>query len=290
MDYICISGLTNIVKNEPWSSATYDVLNREELMKDRTVGFVGGGRVARIILGGLKRAEGMPKGIVVSDTNQDALENLHVDYPEIKIMPNNNAEAAAQDLVFLGLHPPVLADALAEIKDSLKPEAILISLAPKFSIEKLSQMLGGFNRIVRMIPNAPSIIGQGFNPVAYSKTVNVSDRQALHAYFGALGKCPEVEEDKLEAYAIITAMGPTYLWFQLEELNELAVSFGMTRAEAENGISKMVAGTLNTLFESGLSTAEVMDLIPVKPLGEEESAIRQIYRSKLDPLYKKLKN
>jgi pyrroline-5-carboxylate reductase len=259
-------------------------------MKDRTAGFVGGGRVARIILGGLKKAGDMPEGIVVSDTNLDVLEKLRVDYPEIKIMHNNNAEAAVQDIVFLGLHPPILADALAEIKDSLKPEAILISLAPKFSIEKLTQMLGGFNRIVRMIPNAPSIIGQGFNPVAYAKTVNVSDRQDLQAYFGALGKCPEVEEDKLEAYAIITAMGPTYLWFQLEELNKLAVSFGMTRAEAENGISKMVAGTLNTLFESGMPAAEVMDLIPVKPMGEEENAIRQIYRSKLDPLYKKLKN
>ena len=267
-----------------------DILNWEARMKERTAGFVGGGRVARIILGGLKKAGGLPEGIVVSDASQDALEKLRVDYPEIKIMPNNNAEAAAQDLVFLGLHPPVLADALAGIRDRLQPEAILISLAPKFSIEKLSQMLGGFDRIVRMIPNAPSIIGQGFNPVVYSRTVNVSDRQALHAYFGALGECPEVEEGRLEAYAIITAMGPTYLWFQLEELNKLAVSFGMTRAEAENGISKMVAGTLNTLFESGMSAAEVMDLIPVKPLGEEESAIRQIYRSKLDPLYKKLKN
>lgn len=259
-------------------------------MKNRTVGFVGGGRVARIILGGLKKAGDMPEGIVVSDTKRDALEKLQVDYPEIKIMHNNNAEAAGQDLVFLGLHPPVLADALAEIKGSLKPEAIMISLAPKFSIEKLTQLLGGFHRIVRMIPNAPSIIGQGFNPVAYAKTMPVSDRQALQAYFGALGKCPEVEEDRLEAYAVITAMGPTYLWFQLEELNKLAVSFGMTRAEAENGISKMVAGTLTTLFESGMPAAEVMDLIPVKPLGEEEDAIRQIYRSKLDPLYKKLKN
>ena len=257
-------------------------------MKDKTAGFIGGGRVARIILGGLKKAGNMPGDVVVSDANRDTLEKFKADYPEIRIVPNNNSEAAVQDLVFLGLHPP--ADALAEIKGSLKPEAILISLAPKFSIEKLTQMLGGFHRIVRMIPNAPSIIGQGFNPVAYAKTMHVSDRQALQTYFGALGKCPEVEEDRLEAYAVITAMGPTYLWFQLEELNKLAFSFGMTRAEAEDGISKMVAGTLNTLFESGMPAAEVMDLIPVKPLGEEENAIRQIYRSKLDPLYKKLKN
>ncbi|MBN2242250.1 MAG: hypothetical protein JW793_06130 [Acidobacteria bacterium] len=141
-----------------------------------------------------------------------------------------------------------------------------------------------------MIPDAPSIIGRGFNPVAYSKALHASERKALGARFGPLGKCPDVEEEKLEAYAIVTAMGPTYSWFQLEELKSLAVSFGLTRAEAENGISEMVAGTLSTLFESGMSADEVMDLIPVKPLGEEEAAVRLMYRSKLEPLYKKLKN
>ena len=258
-------------------------------MKDKTAGFIGGGRVARIILGGLKKAGNMPGDVVVSDANRDTLEKLKADYPEIRIVPNNNSEASAQDLVFLGLHPPVLADALAGIKDRLKPEAILISLAPKFSIEKLSQLLGGFNRIARMIPNAPSIIGLGLNPVAYSRALNVSEKEALNAFFGPLGKCPEVEEGKLEAYAIVTAMGPTYLWFQLEELNKLAISFGMTREEAEGGISEMVAGTMSTLFKSGMSADEVMDLIPVKPLGEEEAGIREMYRSKLEPLYNKLK-
>lgn len=258
-------------------------------MQNKTVGFVGGGRVARIILGGFKKAGPMPKNIIASDVNQDVMNRLQSDYPGIRISPDNS-EASGQDLVFLGLHPPVLADALAGIKESLKPEAILISLAPKFSIEKLSQLLGGFNRIVRMIPNAPSIIGRGFNPVAFSGALSASEKEALKTYFSRLGKCPEVEEDLLEAYAIITAMGPTYLWFQLVELNKLAISFGMTRAEAEGGITEMVAGTLNTLFESGMSADEVMDLIPVKPLGEEESTIRDIYRSKLEPLYKKLKN
>lgn len=259
-------------------------------MKDKTAGFIGGGRVARIILEGFKKAGSMPGDIVVSDENPDALEKLRSDFPEIKIVPNNNSEAAGQDLVFLGLHPPVLTDALAGVKDSLKSEAILVSLAPKFTIEKLSQLLGGFNRIVRMIPNAPSIIGSGFNPVAYSKELNDSEKEALNAFFSPLGKCLEAEEGKLEAYAIVTAMGPTYLWFQLEELNRLAVSFGLTREESENGISEMVAGTLNTLFKSGMPADEVMDLIPVKPLGEEEAAIREMYRSKLEPLYNKLKN
>jgi pyrroline-5-carboxylate reductase len=261
----------------------------EELMKDKTVGFVGGGRVARIILGGMKKAGRLPGDVVVSDPNPNTLERLRSDYPEIGVATHDNSQPAGQDLVFLGLHPPVLADALSGIKESIRPGAVLVSLAPKFSIEKLTQLLGGFDRIVRMIPNAPSVIGQGFNPVVYSGALDVSEVETLRTDFSGLGKCPEVEEDKLEAYAIITAMGPTYLWFQLEEWRRLAESFGMARREAEAGISEMVEGTLHTMFESGMSADEVMDLIPLKPIGEQEAAIREIYRSKLEPLYQKLK-
>ena len=85
-------------------------------------------------------------------------------------------------------------------------------------------------------------------------------------------------EDKLEAYAIVTAMGPTYLWFQLYLLQEFGRSFGLTETEVKDGVSKMVVGTVKTM-EAGLSPAEVMDLVPVKPLGDEEENIKGLYRS-----------
>jgi pyrroline-5-carboxylate reductase len=259
-------------------------------MKEKSLGFIGGGRVARIILGGLKKAERMPAKIVASDTNQDVLIKLQSGFPSVQIALNNNRESASQDLVFLGLHPPAIGGSLAEIKDSLKPGSILISLAPKLSISKLKDGLGGFDRIVRLIPNAASIIGEGYNPIAFSGTISALEKEEIKLLLSALGKCPEVAENKLEAYAVVVAMGPTYLWFQLQELRNLAESFGMNSAEAESGILEMVSGAANTLLGSGMLPEEVMDLIPVKPLGEEESNIKAIYESKLKPLYDKLKN
>jgi pyrroline-5-carboxylate reductase len=259
-------------------------------MNWKTVGFIGGGRVVRIILGGLRKAGRMPDAIVASDTNPDVLKKLQSGFPEVQAALNNNREAAAQELVFLGLHPPAIAGCLADIKGSLKPDTILISLAPKLSISKLSQALGGFERILRIIPNAASIIGEGYNPVVLSGALNGQEKEEMLNFLRALGKCPEVEENKLEAYAIVTAMGPTYLWFQWQELGDLAESFGMNSEEANAGIAEMVIGAAHTLFKSGMTAEDVMDLIPVKPLGEEEKIIRAMYRSKLGPLYEKLKN
>jgi pyrroline-5-carboxylate reductase len=259
-------------------------------MSEKTVGFVGGGRVARIILGGLKKAGRMPGSIVASDTNPEVLKTLQSGFPEVQIAPNNNRQAAAQELVFLGLHPPAMASVLADLKDCLKPGAIIISLAPKLSIAKLAGACGGFNRIVRLIPNAASIIGEGYNPIIFSEVLNQREKEEILYFLSSLGKCPEVAENKLEAYAIVTAMGPTYFWFQWQELRNLAESFGMNSEEADAGIAEMVSGAVHTLFESGMTTEEVMDLIPVKPLGEEEKIIRAMYRSKLGPLYEKLKS
>lgn len=68
-----------------------------------------------------------------------------------------------------------------------------------------------------------------------------------------LGDCPVVKEETIEAYALISAMGPTYLWFQLQELEHLAMEFGLTEATAREAIAAMVNGAAATLFASGLA-------------------------------------
>jgi pyrroline-5-carboxylate reductase len=123
-------------------------------MAGPSVGFVGSGRVAHIILGGLKRARLMPAQVVASDIDLGVLTRLQAGFPKIRVAHNNNREPASQDMVFLGLHPPVLASALEEIRGCLKPGAVVISLAPKLSRAKLTEGLAGFDRIVRLIPNA----------------------------------------------------------------------------------------------------------------------------------------
>jgi pyrroline-5-carboxylate reductase len=257
-------------------------------MKDYSAGFVGGGRITKIMLGGLKRAGKLPGNIIVSDNNSDVLNSLQKEFPGIVTAPNTNAAPAGQDLVFVALHPPAMDGILSAIKGLLKPDSIVISLAPKLSIAKLSEMLGGFNRIVRSIPNAPSIINEGYNPLVFSSALSTQEKDGLKEFFACLGECPEVEENTLEAYAIISAMGPTYLWFQLYELQSLAESFGMPRADAIAAIKSMVTGTVDVIADSGLSPAEVMDLIPVKPLLDDEAVIKEMYRKKLSGLYQKL--
>ena len=258
-------------------------------MTTKTIGFIGGGRVTRIILEGLDREHKLPAQIVVSDANPAPLAKLKERFPQISTAPGDNAKAANQDIVFLAVHPPAMAEAAAQIKGSLRSEAIVVSLAPKFTIAKLSELLGGCQRIVRVIPNAPSIIGVGHNPMAFAAVLTPADREAVTTLFAVLGDHPEVAESKLEGYALLTGMGPTYLWFQMQTLRELAHGFGLTEADVTPALKRTVCGAARTLLESGLSPSEVMDLIPVKPLSEMEASVIEMYRTRLPALYQKIK-
>ncbi|HWH69581.1 MAG TPA: NAD(P)-binding domain-containing protein [Candidatus Sulfotelmatobacter sp.] len=258
-------------------------------MKELSVGFVGGGRVTDIFLQGWKHQKALPAKVVVSDANVETLRQLKGRFPGIEIAPDNNGLAAAQDIVFLAVHPPVLAEVVAGISGSLKPNAVVVSLAPKFTIAKLSTLLGGFARLARVIPNAPSVIGAGFNPVSFSTTLDAAVRQSVVACLAPLGDSPEVAEEKLEGYAVLSAMGPTYFWFQLQALREVAAGFGLSEAEITPALKRMVCGATRTLLESGLTPTEVMNLIPVKPLADMEPQVTEMYRTRLPGVYQKIK-
>ena len=95
-------------------------------MAGKSVGFIGGqgsayhpGRVAK---GGANAGGGSRQGY-----KPGSLEPALGKVPRIRVVPNDNKPPASQDLVFLGLHPPAVAGCLGEIKDCLKPDAILIS-------------------------------------------------------------------------------------------------------------------------------------------------------------------
>ena len=202
----------------------------------------------------------------------------------------NTAETAAQcEVIFLAVHPPVMMDTILNIKPFLKKESLLVSLAPKVTMAKINTVLEGYTELARVNPSATGVINQGINPVAVHENISEDNKQELITILSILGKTPIVDESKIEAYAVISAMGSTYLWFQLKKLQELGIQFGMSENEAKQVVTDMVKSTADTLFNSDLSPEEVMDLVPVKPLGDYEETIKTYYNEKLTGIFDKIK-
>ncbi len=253
----------------------------------KSIAFIGGGRITYLLLYALKKRNALPGQVVVADPNTGVLEKVKAIAPNAITCTSNNGEAAAANVIFLAVHPPVAPQVLEELRGKIGASTTLVSLVPTISLNRLNSTLGS-NRLVRMIPNAPSIIHQGYNPVAFHPSVTSEEKSRLLQMFSHWGAAPEVDEKLLEAYAVIAAMGPTYFWFQWLELQRLAVEFGMKDDAAKAALAGMLHGAVDTLFHSDLSPTEVLDLIPVHPLKENEKAVREIFSGKLGGLYRKL--
>ena len=104
-----------------------------------------------------------------------------------------------------------------------------------------------------------------------------------------LGHTFEVAEEKLESYAIVSAMLPTYFWFQWNYLEEIGIKTGLTKQEAEAAVHQTLKAAIHLMYNTELKPEEVMDLIPVKPIGEHESQIIEIYNTKLMGLFEKIR-
>lgn len=252
-----------------------------------TIGFIGGGRVAKILLQGFKNKDVKFEKVIVTDTNPEVLANLKKRFPGI--VTADAKSAAEQDIVFIALHPPMVMDTLELIKNEVKAEATVISLAPKINLSKLSMKLGHVLDLARLIPNATSYINEGFNPVTFAESFNPSQKMVVLDLLKTLGTTFEVSEEKLESYAIISAMLPTYFWFKWRELGEIGGKIGLSDEESKKSIFETLIASLNLMYKSGLSASEVIDLIPVKPIGEHESQIIEIYNVKLIGLFEKIK-
>jgi len=252
-----------------------------------SLGFIGGGRVTKILLQGFKNKNVQFGKVVVNDTNPEVLMNLTKQFPELE--SGDAKSAAGQDIVFIALHPPAVLDMLEAVKTGIKADAVVISLAPKINMPKLSMKLGHVKNIIRLIPNATSYINEGFNPLTFAPDFNPSQKQLILDLLKTLGTTFEVPEEKLESYAIISAMLPTYFWFQWKELAEIGAKIGLSDEENKKSIYETIIASLNLMYKSGLTPAEVIDLIPVKPIGEHEPQINEIYNTRLIGLFEKIK-
>ena len=256
-------------------------------MKTKTLGFIGGGRITRIILQAFKNKSVTFDSILIFDPNNETSGKLKKQFPGIEIA-DSAATPARQDIVFLAVHPPVMMETLDRIKEVVNDDSVVISLAPKITLEKMGSVIPA-RKLIRMIPNATSYMNNGYNPVTFHGSFVDEEKKSLMNLFKVMGKTFEVDENKLESYAIVSAMLPTYFWFQWKKLQDIGMQIGLNEKESKEAIHETLIAAIHLFYNSGLTSEEVIDLIPVKPIAEHEAAIKECLTGKLLPLFEKIK-
>lgn len=261
--------------------------------------FVGVGVMAESMIAGLlKRRLVAPAQISGSHPRAARREELATKYG-IRVVEDNR-EAVGRDesvsndaadaagaggrgsgaIVILAVKPQKLGGVLAELKDALRADDLVLSIVAGARIETMAgALLHG--SIVRAMPNTPAQVGEGMTVWTATAEVDEARERQVAAMLGALGREMRVaEERQIDMATALSATGPTYIFLVMESLVDAGVHMGFSREVARELVLQTMLGSVRFAMESHKHPAELRNMV-TSPGGTSAEAIYQMEKGGL---------
>ncbi len=228
------------------------------------IGFIGAGNMASAMMKGIK---GHPVGCfdIASAMMKKAEEQYNA-----KTFVSAEDLCAWADLVVLAVKPQVLPDAVNPLADVLAGKPV-VSIAPGFTIEKLSSLLPQ-SRICRVMPNTPAMVGEGMIAIAEESTVSTNEMCIIEDIFSSVGRVVTVKEKQIDAVTAISGSGPAYVFMMIEALTDAGVREGLSYPVAKELAAQTVLGSAKMVLESEIHPADLKNRV-CSPAGTTIDAV-----------------
>ncbi|WP_075180425.1 pyrroline-5-carboxylate reductase [Pantoea sp. 1.19] len=240
---------------------------------DKKIGFIGGGNMAKAIIGGLVAGGVVPaSNLWIYDhkvaTNQ-ALQQQH------GIQPGDSASQVAReaDILFVAVKPNAVLKVLKEITGDLNSDTVVVSIAAGVTLESLAEVLGHDRKIVRVMPNTPALVNEGMTSVTPNVLVDQSECDEIVAIFRSFGRAEIVPEYLIHAVVGVSGSAPAYVFMLIEAMADAAVLGGMPRAQAYQFAAQAVKGAAQMVLQSGEHPGVLKDSV-CSPGGTTIEAVR----------------
>jgi len=250
-----------------------------------TIGFIGSGNMAEALIKGIITARLYePENILVSDIRPERLNFLAKEYHVQPVDKNANL-AAKVDILILSVKPQNMTEALESIKDAIKQETLVISIAAGIKTAKIAEALGDM-AIVRVMPNTPALIGEGASAL-FANDKAKPMLQKAKSLFSAVGKAVVVDdEDLIDAVTAVSGSGPAYFFLLMEEMIKAASQLGLAENVAKDLVLQTAKGAGLLAVEAdkkGESPAELRKKV-TSPGGTTEAAVAVFEQGKFGAL------
>ena len=219
----------------------------------------------------LSRKICVPADISVSDISSKCRNYLEKQY-KVAVTENNGDAVSGKDIVVLAVKPQNMAEVMESLKNSLKPEQLVISIAAGTKIGTLSEGLE-HRRIVRVMPNTPAQVGFGMSGWTATPEVTAEQRETVKAVLGAMGEEIFFDDEKyLDMVTAVSGSGPAYFFLMAEAMIEAAKAIGASQEEAEKLVSQTMLGAAQMVKQSGKTPATLRENV-TSPGGTTERAL-----------------
>jgi pyrroline-5-carboxylate reductase len=231
------------------------------IMAELKIGFIGAGQMARALAQGFVNGDLLPAGrICACDPVAAAGEAFVKAVPGAKLLASNLEVARQAEVIFLAVKPQNVSDLYVQLAGHLNAETLVVSIAAGIPLARLCEVLKT-DRVVRVMPNTPALIGQGASAYALGSGANTADSQLVGRLLGAVGKAFQVDEKLLDAVTGLSGSGPAFVYVMIEALSDGGVRMGLPRDIATALAAQTVQGAAQMVLTTGEHPAALKDKV-----------------------------
>ena len=246
------------------------------VLDNKKISFIGGGNMSQALISGLVSCGVKPSLITVADPSSEAREQLAAKGLNT-VDPTADAKAAVidADIVVLAVKPQVMKAVVSSFADVLDKQ-LVISVAAGLSTELLSDMLGGYDNIVRAMPNTPAMIQMGATGLYGTDNISAEQKQLATAVMEASGLVMWVDnEEHMHAVTAVSGSAPAYMFYFIEAMVDGAVALGLDKEQASALAMQTMLGAAKMALGSEDAPSELRRKV-TSPNGTTQAAIESM--------------
>lgn len=237
------------------------------------LGFIGTGNMASAIMGGIINNQVVPaEEIIGADLFAPGREKAKAQFG-IQVTDSNIEVIEKAEVVVFSVKPQFYEDVINEVKDLLRDDQIIVTIAPGKTLEWLGEKFGKPVKIVRTMPNTPAMVGAGMTAACPNEHITEEELAYVKRLLESFGRVEIIPERLMDVVVSVSGSSPAYVFMFIEAMADAAVSGGMPRAQAYQFAAQAVMGSAKMVLETGKHPGELKDMV-CSPAGTTIGAVR----------------
>ena len=237
-------------------------------LKEKRLAVIGAGNIGKILLERLQ-AVGVPSDqIVVCDSDAERAQTAAIKYG-IRAVILSDKMICEADAILIAVSPRSVVEVIHTVAGRLHPDCLVVSFAAAVPLAHIEAMLHPGTPVARIMPNAPSLVGLGINPVAYGAWVGQEARELAEAILAALGETLVVPDELMNWCVGLTGASMRSLLPALEGMTRAGIEAGLSEKNARRAAAQVMQGTAALVLKTDLTFDQIKALTPMQMVDEE---------------------
>jgi pyrroline-5-carboxylate reductase len=239
----------------------------------RSIAFIGGGNMARSLIGGLVARGADATTIRVAEPVEALRGALHSDFG-VRVSAGASEAVDGANVWLMAVKPQVMRSVCGDLAAQAHVQRpVVITVAAGITAAQLERWLGGDVAVVRAMPNTPSLLGAGITGLFANGRVDAAQRARADTLLNAVGATVWLDDEaQMDAVTAVSGSGPAYLFLLAEAMQTAGIAQGLPPDTARALVNQTLLGAATMLTQLG-EPADVLRARVTSPGGTTQAAI-----------------